>query len=555
MEKGRQSILQGALILTASTLTVKVIGALFKIPLANILGGVGMSYFVSAYDVLIPIYSMTVTGLGVAVSRMVSECGSRGDAAGNILKTARGMFWIIGSLAAVLLFVGARPMTKLIGNPSAALSVCCIAPSVLFSCISSAYRGYFQGKQNMLPTARSQVVEAVVKLAAGILLAWLIYSRLSGAASMGILNWNGTPQEIQLRILQYSAAGAVLGVSLSNLCGLLFIRRQYRRSCPLRDGRFSVSDAGKLWRIALPIALTSLCANLTTVIDLSSVMNCLKKAAETGSEEILKMYAGCIPPEVTAEVLPEYLYGSYSGLAVSIFNLVPAVTAGIGMSAIPAIARYCSERNAQCLQRSVESVMATTAAVSFPAGLGIYTFAEEILSFLYPHQLMEVAIAAPTLRIMGFVTILISFAGIFNNVLQASGMERVPLTALLIGGILKMTANCILVSKPEINIHGVAYGSLLCYSFIVLYCAVRWFGAGRPFAEARVLLKPMAAAIVCCLAARMVYRLLFRSAGNTISLLMGIAAGGIVYAAMLFWMKFIKSAEICLAFSGKNRRK
>ena len=102
MEKGKQTILQGALILTASTMVVKVIGALFKIPLANILGGVGMSYFVSAYDVLIPIYSMTVTGLGVAVSRMVSEYGGRGEEAGNILKTARLMFLGIGTLAAVM---------------------------------------------------------------------------------------------------------------------------------------------------------------------------------------------------------------------------------------------------------------------------------------------------------------------------------------------------------------------------------------------------------------------------------------------------------------------
>lgn len=119
MEKGKQTILQGALILTASTMVVKVIGALFKIPLANILGGVGMSYFVSAYDVLIPIYSMTVTGLGVAVSRMVSEYGGRGEEVGNILKTARLMFLGIGTLAAVLLFIGAGPLTKLIGNPAA----------------------------------------------------------------------------------------------------------------------------------------------------------------------------------------------------------------------------------------------------------------------------------------------------------------------------------------------------------------------------------------------------------------------------------------------------
>ena len=553
--KGRQTILQGAVILTVSTLIVKVIGAMFKIPLANILGGVGMSYFVSAYDVLIPIYSMTVTGLGVAVSRTVSESDGRGEPPENILMTARTMFLGVGLLAAALLFFGASVLTRLIGNPSAVLSVCCIAPSVLFSCFSSAYRGYFQGRHNMLPTARSQVIEALVKLMTGILLAWLIYSRLTAAAAAGTLGWQGTAQEVQLRILQYAAAGAVLGVSLSTLCGLLFIRRQYRQSAIEEKGRFSGTDARKLWRIALPIALTSLCANLTTVIDLSSVMNCLKNAVRQGSGEILRMYAGCIPPEVTVEVLPEYLYGSYSGLAVSIFNLVPAVTAGIGMSAVPAVAGYCAAGDDRNLQRSVESVMATTAAAAFPAGLGIFTFAGEILDFLYPHQLMEAAIVAPTLRMMGLVSILIAFAGIFNNIFQASGMEKTPLLALLIGGVLKMTTNFILVSRPGVNIHGVAYGSLLCYSFIVLYSALRWFGSGRPFARASVLLKPMLSAAICCVAARMVYDLGSGHMGNGISLIFAIAAAGIIYIGLLFLLKFIKSAEICLGFSGKNRRK
>lgn len=556
MIKGRQTILQGAIILTASTLIVKVIGAMFKIPLANILGGVGMSYFVSAYDVLIPIYSITVTGLGVAVSRMVSECvGARGST-DDVLKTARTMFLWVGLFSSALLFFGAAPLTGLIGNPAARLSVRCIAPSVLFSCLSAAYRGFFQGKHNMLPTARSQVIEAVAKMMTGILLAWLVYSGLTVAAAAGKLNWQGTAQEIQLRILRYSAAGAVLGVSFSTLCGLVFIRRQYRCFAACKTvGRFSKADAKRLWRIALPIALTSLCANLTTVIDLSSVMNCLKSAVSHGNAEILQMYAGHIPPEVTSDVLPEYLYGSYSGLAVSIFNLVPAVTAGIGMSAVPAISESCSKGNESGVKRSIQSVMATTAAVAFPAGLGIFTFSKEILAFLYPNQLMEAAIVAPTLRIMGAVSVLISFAGVFNNILQASGMEKTPLLALLIGGIIKMVTNFILVSRPDINIHGVAYGSLLCYSFIVLYDALRWHFSGRPFASAAVLLKPMLSAAACCAVARTVYTLLQTSLGNAFSLLLSIAAGGIIYILALFLLKFIKSAEICLAFSGKNRRK
>ena len=552
---GSQTILQGAIILTASTLIVKVIGAMFKIPLANILGGVGMSYFVSAYDVLIPIYSMTVTGLGVSTSRVISESTGRGELSENILKTARTLFLVIGLSGAALLFFGAPFLTKLIGNPSAELAVCCIAPSVLFSCMSSAYRGYFQGMHNMLPTARSQILEAAVKLFAGILLAWLIFTGLTDAVAAGTLGWQGTAQEVQLRILQLSAAGAVMGVSISTLCGFLFIRWQYRKSSVMGRGRFSGTDARRLWRIALPIALTSLCANLTTVIDLSSVMNCLKNAVRQGGAEILQMYKGAVPPEVTMDVLPEYLYGSYSGLATSIYNLVPAVTVGIGVSAIPAVAGYCAAGDDHHLQRSVESVMATTAAAAFPAGFGIFTFAKEILVFLYPHQLMEASIVAPTLRMMGLVSILIAFSGILNNILQASGMEKTPLVALFIGGLLKMTANFILVSQPVVNIHGIAYGSLLCYSFIVLYDAFRWHCSGRPFARSSILLKPMISAGICCVTARLTYRLLFEQLGNGVSLVLAIAAGGAIYIGMLFLLNFIKSAKICLSFSGKNRRK
>lgn len=134
-------------------------------------------------------------------------------------------------------------------------------------------------------------------------------------------------------------------------------------------------------------------------------------------------------------------------------------------------------------------------------------------------------------------------------------MERTPLTALLIGGVLKMVTNYILVSRPEINVHGVAYGSLLCYCFIVLYSALRWFGSGRPFARVSVLLKPMISAVVCCFAARAVYNLLLGYISAWASLLFSIAVGGAVYIGLLFCLKFIKSAEICVAFSGKNRRK
>ena len=165
---------------------------------------------------------------------------------------------------------------------------------------------------------------------------------------------------------------------------------------------------------------------------------------------------------------------------------------------------------------------------------------------------MEASIVAPTLRMMGLVSILIAFSGILKNILQASGMAKnTACSAVHRVDLLKMTANFILVSQPEVNIHGIADGSLLCYSFIVLYDAFRWHCSGRPFARSSILLKPMISAGICCITARLTYRLLFEQLGNGVSLVLAIAAGGAIYIGMLFLLNFIKSAKICLSFSAR----
>lgn len=546
MGKEKQNILEGAVILTASTLIVKLIGALFKIPLANILGGVGMSYFVSAYDVLIPIYSVTVTGMGVAVSRMISEGehGFYGDSPETVLVTARRLFYLLGISAAFLLYTAAVPLTRMIGNPGAAAAVRCIAPSVLFSCISSAYRGYFQGKQNMLPTAVSQVLESVAKLLFGTGLTFCVV----------YLVYPSTERD-SLQTLQSAAAAAVSGVMLSTLLGMLYIRSQYRKDRSVKENvRYSSATARQLIKIALPIALTSLSANLTTVIDLSSVMNCLQRAAQEGSDVILTMYQNCIPPEVTADVLPEYLYGSYSGLAVSVFNLVPALTAGIGVSAIPIIAAHRTRGERRALQHAVDAVITVTALAAFPAGVGIFTFSKEILAFLYPHQLMEAAIVAPTLKVMGIVCILIAFGGILNSILQAAGREKIPLAALLMGGIIKMVTNFILVSQPQINIHGVAYGSLLCYITIAAVDLIGLKRAGQGLSlRISVLLRPLLAALGCCAAARMFYDATVLRSGNAISLVLSIGIAAAVYFLLLAVMGIHRNETIKILVGGAKR--
>ena len=256
MRRRDQSFLEGAVVLTLSTLTVKVIGALFKIPLANILGGVGMSYFVSAYDIFTPIYSLTVTGLGVAASRLVSERAACAGPEGGeqVLRASRRLFLLLGLMGMGLLFLFARPFSRAINNPGAFLAICAIAPAVVFSCVSATYRGYFQGMTNMVPTAGSQVLESLTRLLAGTVLSYgttlLLRERYLDTGEVLGRSF-ATLGEANLFIFRFSAAAAILGVTASTLVGAVYIRGRYRREAGGRGPRRRQGSAapGLAWEL------------------------------------------------------------------------------------------------------------------------------------------------------------------------------------------------------------------------------------------------------------------------------------------------------------------
>ncbi len=555
---GGQSFLEGAIVLTAATCIVKIIGALFKIPLANILGGGGMSYFVSAYDIFTPLYSLTVTGLGIAVSRVVSEYVSQ-RAYGNVkavLRAARRIFWTMGIAGALLLALAAPAFVRVISNPGALLSVYAIAPAIIFSCISSIYRGYYQGLSNMVPTAKSQVLEAAVKMLAGTALSYgvTVAMRARYSAAGQLLGQSfATTEEADILIFQYSAAAAVLGVTLSTVAGALYIGWHHRRAAPhslilasQKPATHSTSYLGRdLIRIAIPISLSTLVVNLSALIDLTSVMNCLTAAIRQDASVILTMYRGLIPAEITGDILPEYLYGSYSGLAFSIFNLIPSLTAAMGISALPSVTRAWAAKDRQELENTVSSVLRISLMVALPAGLGISVLAGPILNLLYPARAMEAAIIAPVLRVMGISAIFVAAATPINSILQAIGRERLPLAVLTVGAVIKLSTNLVLVSRPEINIQGVPYGTLFCYLFIVVISTVALVRlSGLRLSFWKVLVKPAFCAIVSAMAAYSSYHLLFTGASSSLRVLatIGVTAG--VYGVMILLTKTITTSDV-----------
>ena len=159
----QQSFMYGSLVLMIATMLVKVIGAIYRIPLANLLGEDGMGYYSTAYDLYLPMYSLAMAGLPVAISRIIAEhiaAGRYRDVA-MTLKVAKRSFWVTGGVGFVLMCGLAYPFVDYTGNYGALKAVFCIAPCLLICCIMSAYRGYYEGLKNMTPTAISQVIEAI----------------------------------------------------------------------------------------------------------------------------------------------------------------------------------------------------------------------------------------------------------------------------------------------------------------------------------------------------------------------------------------------------------
>lgn len=230
----RQSFLHGALLLTAGVLLVKVIGALFKIPLSTVITEDGMGYFSTAYSFYNVIFSIATAGFPVAVSRMVSENDSLGRwrDVRRIKSVAAPIFLLTGAVGTALMVLGAPLYTRAVGNAGALPAMLALAPSVLLCSLAAVYRGYYEGLRNMTPTTVSQVIEALAKLLFGLSGAYFVMAHCSREFAVSGTVLGHAVQDAagaQRLICAFGAAAAILGVSLGAALSLLYLRLRDRR--------------------------------------------------------------------------------------------------------------------------------------------------------------------------------------------------------------------------------------------------------------------------------------------------------------------------------------
>ena len=431
-ENGSSDFLGGVIVLTASTVIVKIIGMLYKIPMLSILGAEGMGYFNSAYEIYALLCVVVTTGLPTALSILISA----DRASKNILRTkkiygvALLIFLILGIAGSAGLIVFARYIALFIENENIYFCVLTIAPAFFCVCISSAIRGYFQGFSKMLPTAISQLIEAVSKLILGLLFAFFAIKKGYG--------------------IPVVAAFATSGFSLGMLLSTLYLAVTKMISTRQRITTYNKESNQKkdtiylhFLKIAVPITLSAVIINFTKIVDMTFIMRRLQDIGYTSG-------------------VANEMFGMYSTVVVPIFNLVPSLLSPISLALIPELS--CAiEKNSLSSQTYISRAsIRFTMLLAIPATFAIMIYSRPIISILFSSSAEKYEYIVPLLIFLASSVLFSCMITTTNAILQSYRKTFLPIVSMSIGVVVKIISEYILIGIPDINIYGAPISTFLC---------------------------------------------------------------------------------------------
>ena len=527
-EQKKQSFLHGAALLAMATAIVKVIGALYKIPLNAIIGTRGFAYFNTAYDIYSVLLMVSTAGLPVAMSRMISEANSLNNTKQmkRIYRTAQTIFLALGLAGSLLMTVFCRQLAAFQEQPDAWAAIACLGPSALLVCLISAFRGFFQGQSNMMPTSMSQIMEAVCKLIVGL-----------GAAYL-LLKYTGQ--------IPLAAGGAILGVTSGCMVATLYLFSLFRKAYksldegdPQQPTLSYGATAKQLLSIAIPITIGSAGLQIITMMEVKVYMSQLLNLGFT-------------------QEAADSMKGVYN-MAQTIFNMPCAFITPITVSAIPAITASLTLGRHDQVRATEESASRITALISMPCAFGLAVLAKPVMALLGGYSGEDLELATRLMSVLGICIIFNSTVMLTNAIMQAHGRVNLPVINMFVGGVLKLAIIYILSGDPDINISGVPVGTVCCY---VCITALNLFAMNRCIQEpphmVRNMLKPLASALLMSGAVLAVYWLLGHvfslesTLGKLILCAVPILAGVVVYVAAVVLLKAITREDCLLLPKGEK---
>lgn len=521
----KENFLKGAAILGIAGMLVKVLGAIYRIPLGNFLTDEGFGYYQTSYPTYVLLLVISTSGFPTAIAKLVAEKRALGRyrEAFKVFKISFFVMASIGVLTAGFVFFNARFIARLIQNDNSYYAFIALTPALLFVPIMSTFRGYFQGSQTMTPTAISQIVEGLFRLIIGLTLAIYLLDV-------------GLPQ---------AAGGAAFGASAGAIAGticiiIIFLVKRKKISQDINNeiGE-TIEDSKiilkKLLAIAIPITIGAAIVPIMDNIDVFIVMRRLRSIGYTQLEA-------------------NNLFGQLGGFAKTLINFPQVFSMALAMSLVPAISSAFARKNYEGIRKITRSGIRVTLLIGLPAALGLFILATPIMELLYfKNDLETLRSSGQILQILSFSVIFLTLVQSLTAILQGMGKPHIPVRNLFIGALVKLVATFVLTGIPEINVKGAAIGTVVAYmtASILNFIAVKKH-TKITFNVIDIFIKPIISVIIMTITVALSYSYAAPILGGKIATVLAIAIGGLVYGVMLLLLGSITERDFDLLPGGEK---
>ena len=509
----KDSFIQGALILTVAGIIVKFIGAVSRIYLSRLLGGEGIGLYQMAYPIYMLCLAVSSAGLPVAISIMVAERNAVNDYRGGqkVFHISMAALTLTGVFFSALLYFGAEWLVQsgIVTDERAYWSLIALSPAVLCATLLASLRGYFQGLQMMTPTAISQIVEQVVRVVTMIALAVIL------------LPYG----------LEYGAAGATLGAAPGALFGILilivcyFMTKSWRRELAVRQNN-EMRPLGvgailkRLMILAVPVSLANIMLPIVSGIDLFIVPRRLG-------------VAGFSVEEATT------LFGYLTGMATALVNMPTIVTASLAASLVPVISEAVAQHNGHTILKRTDTAMRLANVITIPSFVGMCVIATPISAMLY-----AIPDAGPCIAVMSFGVFLLGVQQVSTGVLQGMGKTAIPFINMVISAAVKVILSWNLTALPSWGVIGAAWATNADFGVAALLNLIFLYKYKRYMMNITHTVKLFIAAGIMGAVVLSVYNGMSIWCGNTLSTMIAILAGGIVYVIAIILVRAVIGDDV-----------
>lgn len=502
----KQSLIKGSLILGIAGILTRFLGLFFRWPLIMLIGDEGVGYYQMSY----PLYMFFIaiaSGLPVAMSKMISERNALNDIDGSfqVMKESSILMLTIGTGTTLVLFFFAKPIISFLKwDPKAYYSLIGISFAPFVISFTTIFRGFFQGLQNMTPSAISQIIEQIGRVVFGVGLAIFLLPK-------GI---------------EFSAGGAAFGATAGAVLGGSYLYSKYKKvkkSFAVKRIKTNPEVLNSILKIAIPISLGTTVGSVMNLIDSILVPQKLLQAGLNNTQATI-------------------LYAQLTGKAAVITNIPLTLSMAICTSLIPIIAEnYILNKKAE-LKDKIDAAMKMTAVIALPCTLGLFFLAGPVMRLIFPGR-------SEGIDILKYLSLSIPFiiaTQTTTSILQGTGNYIKPVINLFIGCIIKVILTSMLVSIPDLNIYGAVIASIGAYitaSILNLITLRITLKVKLDFYD--ILIKPCFAATFMMFPVLLGYNFIYRYTGsNELSCLISIFLGMIVYIILVIVFKIFEVDEI-----------